>query len=57
MSPAQDESPRTRDAIKKCAEWLAECLKMGWRHDDLDALESLWWEHHDHTGALIVRKP
>jgi hypothetical protein len=43
----------TRRARKACAEWLADCLKDGWRKDSIDGLEALWWEHHDHTGKLV----
>lgn len=42
----------TSAAIKKCAEWLADCLRVGWDRGSLDALESLWWEHHDSFGNL-----
>ena len=49
---SEPEPRRTQDAMLKCAEWLAACLKLGWRREDLDALESLWWEHHDHRGEL-----
>ncbi len=33
-------------AIKECAEWLSFCLSIGWRRDQLDALEALWWQYH-----------
>lgn len=45
----------TVGAIRKCAEWLAYCLRIGWRREQLDALEALWWKHHDHTGRLYER--
>lgn len=44
---------RTQRAIQACGEWLAACLRMGWDRDKLDALEAIWWEHHDDTGKLI----
>lgn len=40
-------------ALRKCAEWLAYCLSIGWRREQLDALEALWWKHHDRTGRLV----
>ena len=43
---------RTRKAIQKCGEWLALCLRLGWSRDQLDALEALWWEHHNECGNL-----
>lgn len=33
--------------LKECAEWLAFCLSIGWRRDQLDALEALWWQYHE----------
>lgn len=42
-------------AIRACGEWLAFCLRIGWHKSDLDALEKLWWEHHDHRGNLVFR--
>lgn len=47
-----DERPTER-AMRKCAEWLAYCLRIGWSRKELDALESLWWKYHDkRTGEL-----
>jgi hypothetical protein len=43
---------RTQKAIRECGEWLVACLRMGWGKDSLDALEALWWEHHDERGNL-----
>jgi len=37
--------------IKECAEWLAYCLSIGWRRDQLDALEALWWQYHETDPA------
>ena len=47
---------RALKALRECAEWLVKCLEFGWSRDDLDALEALWWEYHDHTGRLVARK-
>lgn len=44
-----------QQAIIRCGEWLAGCLRLGWSRDDLDALESLWWEYHDEHGHLKSR--
>ncbi len=41
-----------REAQKRCAEWLANCLKLGWRKDQLDELEALWWKYRDENGNL-----
>ena len=49
------ESP-TRHAVQKCAEWLAGCIRLGWRHEDLNWLEALWWKYHDNHGRLIQVK-
>jgi hypothetical protein len=44
---------RTVSAIKKCAKWLSYCLEIGFRKDQLDDLEALWWKFHDDSGNLI----
>jgi hypothetical protein len=36
--------------IKKCAEWLASCLEIGWSKNDLDGLQELWMANHDDNG-------
>ena len=43
----------TQRALKNCAEWLVTCLRLGWSRNDLDALEEIWWQHHDYQGRLI----
>jgi hypothetical protein len=49
--PLEDSmAERSTRAIVACGRWLAECLKLGWSRDQLDALEALWWEHHDEHG-------
>lgn len=35
-----------------CAEWLAYCLSIGWRREDLDALERIWWSVRNPDGSL-----
>jgi hypothetical protein len=40
------EQKRSNKAIRACAEWLAYCLKIGWKREQLDELERLWWMHH-----------
>ena len=47
---------KTSRAIKKCAEWLAYCLSIGWNKKSLDGLERIWWEYHDDYGNLIKHK-
>jgi hypothetical protein len=44
---------RTLRATRACATWLAECLRLGWSRDQLDALEAIWWQFHDDQGNLI----
>jgi len=43
---------RTQRALMACLRWLDYCLSIGWRRDDLDFLEALWWEHHDDFGKI-----
>lgn len=40
-------------AIQDCAVWLNYCLSIGYTKEQLDALEKIWWEHHDENGNLI----
>ena len=42
----------SRQAQRDCNEWLHSCLRLGWRRQHLDALETIWWEHHDQFGNL-----
>ena len=46
----------TRRAQEACAHWLSECLRLGWAKAQLDALEMIWWQHHDKRGALTPNK-
>lgn len=43
---------RSQKAAKACAQWLVFCLRIGWQRSQLDALERVWWEHHDDYGNL-----
>lgn len=52
--PRSPQQERTRHAIRKCAEWLAACIELGWLKSDLDFLEALWWRYHDHKGNLVA---
>lgn len=48
---------RPRDkAIRECAYFLHTCLGFGWRKEDLDYLQKLWWKWHDDDGNLIRGK-
>jgi hypothetical protein len=38
---------QARIAWRKCAEWLAACIHLGWEKKDLPFLEELWWRHHE----------
>lgn len=46
-----ERKPSMRARIA-CSEWLTSCLSFGWRKSDLDALEAIWWMHHDDQGRL-----
>lgn len=46
---------RTHRQWRACAEFLAECLRIGWRKDQIDALEKLWWKYApEATGERMV---
>lgn len=52
-----DELNRLREGVtkrgsKKCAEWLAYCLETGWKKDQLDELEKIYWKWRDKNGEL-----
>ena len=50
MSTGNDSDARpTERAARACAEWLAFCVRIGWRRDRLDALEAIWWRWHDES--------
>jgi hypothetical protein len=40
----------TRKALTQCLEWLEACRRLGWREEDMDNLELLWWRYHDREG-------
>ena len=46
---------RRLQKLKECAEWLAFCLSIGWRRDQLDALEALWWQYHETDPAAEAK--
>lgn len=48
---SQDEL--TRLGVRRLAEWLAECLRIGWKRESMDALEKLWLDGHDKNGNLL----
>lgn len=41
-------------ALQACAAWLALCLEIGWKREQLDELEALWWVYHDRAGGLRI---
>lgn len=47
---------KSEEAIKKCAEWLAYCLSIGWKKELLNELEKIWWKHHDYRTGLFKNK-
>lgn len=44
---------RHQKGIKACGNWLAYCLELGFPKSSLDALEALWWKHHDGYGNVL----
>jgi hypothetical protein len=34
-----------RHKWKLCCEWLSYCLSVGWKKEQLDALEAIFWNH------------
>lgn len=44
----------TKRGIMICAQTLADMLKVGWRHDQLDSLEILFWACRDRHGDPIL---
>lgn len=53
---SKDRRP-VQKAVIACGYWLSECLRLGWRREDLDFLEALWWKHHDDQGRLLPPEP
>lgn len=52
LAPAACRRPSdaTREAVRASLDWVEACQRLGWPADDLDALESLWWQYHDSHG-------
>ena len=50
--PVVRPSGLTTKAQKECCFWLTECLRLGWKKEQLDNLENLWWKYHDRLGNL-----
>lgn len=36
---------RSLSLQRRCAYFLAECINLGWRKDQLPALEKMFWKH------------
>nr|WP_298660285.1 hypothetical protein [uncultured Flavobacterium sp.] len=47
---------RTNKAVESCTKWLSYCIEIGWDKSQLDALETIWWEHRDNNGNLLIKK-
>ena len=43
---------RTHRAIQKCHQWITYCLSIGWKKEDADGLEVIWWLHRNENGNL-----
>jgi hypothetical protein len=52
MTERETDRHPTQKAIRACADWLDYCLSIGWSKGNLDALQELWWKHHDDEGKL-----
>lgn len=50
----EGKQERTQEALLDCANWLSQCLGFGWRKDQLDDLEKIWWMFHDNRGKLTT---
>lgn len=48
---AKQRSPK---ALKECVRWLGFCRKIGFKTEEVDALDRLWWRYHDEDGNLLV---
>lgn len=55
MTQGEMSDKPTLRALRACAEWLCYCLSIGWRKDELDELERLWWRYHDRHGKLTTK--
>lgn len=53
-SAAMKREPRkpTQKALKQMAAAMVYFLSIGWRKQDLDMLEELWWTVRDDNGAV-----
>ena len=38
---------RTAQKIRACATWLKYCLDVGYKKEQLNALEKLWWDYQE----------
>ena len=45
----------TRRGILVCGQIMAEMLRIGWKKEQLDALEILFWSVRDGNGEVIQR--
>jgi len=34
-----------RVKVRLCAEFLVRCLAYGWKREELDRLEQIWWKY------------
>jgi hypothetical protein len=48
-----NSSGKSNLGIRRCAEWLAYCIEIGWGKRDLNALEEFWWKSRDKDGNLL----
>lgn len=57
MENKDDRATVKETKARKCAEWLAYCLDIGWEKKDVPALEKLWMDSHDDKGNYRRQKP
>ena len=50
----RDKQP-TKRGIMLCGQMMGEMLRLGWKRDQLDSLEILYWSLRDGNGELIKR--
>ena len=43
-----------RRGARRCAEWLSQCLALGWSRELLDDMEALWQAYHKRDGSLMT---
>jgi hypothetical protein len=53
LEKVRNEKQPTRVGVHVCGEVMAEMLRLGWRKEDLDDLEILFWSCRDRHGNVL----